>query len=115
MNQIIYKICSVQEWKTAQAAGVYTGAPIDVKDGFIHFSSVTQVAETAAKHFDGLEGLMLLSVDIDMLGDNLRWEPSRDVDLFPHLYAPMPVAAVKDIHELAWRDGAHVFPQGIIA
>jgi uncharacterized protein (DUF952 family) len=91
----IYKICDLASWRVAQSGGVYAGAPIDQRDGFIHFSTAAQLAETAAKHFAGQAGLMVLAVDAEALGPLLEWEVSRGGDLFPHLYAALPVSAVR--------------------
>lgn len=90
----IYKLCSRTLWEEAQVTGIFTGAPIDHRDGFIHFSTAEQLAETATKHFAGQRDLMLLTVDAPQLGDALKFEPSRGGQLFPHLYAPLPLAAV---------------------
>lgn len=90
----IYKICERAAWQEAERVGVYHGSDFDGRDGFIHFSSAAQVAETAAKHFAGLTGLMLVAVDGAALGSSLKWEPSRGGELFPHLYAALPVKAV---------------------
>jgi uncharacterized protein (DUF952 family) len=91
----IYKICERDAWQAAERAGVYRGSQLDRRDGFIHFSTVAQVAETAAKHFARQTGLMLVAVDGDALGAALKWEKSRGGDLFPHLYGELPVAAVR--------------------
>jgi uncharacterized protein (DUF952 family) len=108
----IYKICSAEEWRAAERAGRYQGAPVDVHDGYIHFSTAAQVAETAAKHFAGAAGLMLVAVDAGVLGAALRWEPSRGGDLFPHLYGPLPLEAVRWARPLPLgADGRHVFPE----
>jgi uncharacterized protein (DUF952 family) len=107
----IYKICPAPLWRAAEAAGVFAGAPVDLVDGFIHFSTAAQVAETAAKHFAGRGDLLLVSVDAARLGDNLRWEPSRGGALFPHLYAPLMLPAVIRVEPLPLgADGRHVFP-----
>ncbi|MCI4065228.1 DUF952 domain-containing protein [Micromonospora sp. R77] len=91
---MIYKILATGEWEQARAAGGFTGTALDRQDGFLHFSGADQVVETARRHFAGVTGLTLLTVDPDRLGDALRWEPSRDGALFPHLYGVLPVAAV---------------------
>ena len=91
---LIYKIVAADAWSAASAAGRFEGAPVDLKDGYIHFSTAAQVRETAAKHFGGVEGLVLAAFDPAALGAKLIWEPSRGGALFPHLYAPLPVAAV---------------------
>jgi uncharacterized protein (DUF952 family) len=91
---LIYKISPEPLWRAAEAAGAFRGAPIDLEDGYIHFSTAAQVRETAAKHFAGEANLLLVAVDADALGDALRYEPSRGGDLFPHLYAPLDPAAV---------------------
>ncbi len=107
----IYKICPAALWSTAQAAGVFEGAPVDLKDGFIHFSPRAQVAETARRHFAAQAGLKLLTIDAAALGSGLRWEPSRGGDLFPHLYGPLPLAAVERVEDLPLGpDGQHLFP-----
>lgn len=89
----VYKIVPETLWSQATAAGVFTGSPVDVADGFIHFSTRDQVRETAAKHFAGQTGLLLVAIDVDRLKTPLKWEPSRGGDLFPHLYATLPTDA----------------------
>ena len=91
---VVYKIVAADEWREAEAAGVFVGAAIDRADGFIHFSTAEQAPETAAKWFAGRADLTLAAVDADALGSDLRWEPSRGGALFPHLYAPLPMSAV---------------------
>jgi uncharacterized protein (DUF952 family) len=92
---IIYKICERVSWQAAEHAGLYRGSELDTRDGFIHFSTAAQVAETAARHFARQSDLMLIAVDGDALGDALKWEPSRGGDLFPHLYAALSLGAVR--------------------
>jgi uncharacterized protein (DUF952 family) len=91
----IYKICERAAWQAAESAGIYRGSALDIRDGFIHFSSAAQVSETAAKHFAGQIDLMLVAADADALGAALKWEPSRGGALFPHLYAALPLSAVR--------------------
>jgi uncharacterized protein (DUF952 family) len=91
----IYKICEQASWRAAEQSGSYPGSDVDARDGFIHFSTAHQVAETVARHFAGQTGLMLVAVAGDALGAALKWEPSRGGDLFPHLYAALPLAAVR--------------------
>jgi uncharacterized protein (DUF952 family) len=94
MDDIIYKICPTDLWRQAEAKGRFDGASIDLADGYIHFSTATQAAETAAKHFAGQDGLLLIAIDARRLGEALKWEVSRGGALFPHLYAPLDLAAV---------------------
>ena len=108
----IYKICLASAWREAERQGVYHGSADDVRDGFIHFSSAAQVAETARKHFFGQTGLLLIEVDADALGDALRWERSRNDELFPHLYRDLDIGAVTGVLELHARsDGFHDIPE----
>ncbi len=93
----IYKITPAALWQRAEETGRFTGAPVDVTDGFIHFSSAAQVAATAAKHFAGQTDLLLVSVDAAQLGPALKWEVSRGGAFFPHLYGDLPLAAVVKI------------------
>ena len=111
---MIYKIFRADEWAQLQAEGETTGAPIDVSDGYIHFSTAEQAAETAAKHFAGETGLFLILVDETTLGDDLKWEVSRGGALFPHLYRKMHLSDVVSAHEIGMENGAHVFPDGTI-
>ena len=110
LRMVVYKIVAAKEWAEAEAAGVFTGAAIDRADGFIHFSTAEQAAETAAKWFAGRGDLTLAAIDADALGDALRWEPSRGGALFPHLYAALPMSAVVWSRPLPLgSDGRHVF------
>ncbi len=101
---MIYKICHQTEWDAAQAAGQFSGAGIDLTDGYIHFSTAAQAAETARLHFSGRAGLVLVAVDTSMLGDTLKWEASRGGDLFPHLYEALQLDAVVSVHPLPLGD-----------
>jgi uncharacterized protein (DUF952 family) len=106
----IYKICPASEWAEAVRAGVYRGSPADLRDGFIHFSTAEQVAETAAKHFAGQSDLVLVAVETDGLGADLKWEPSRGGALFPHLYGDLPVNAALWVKPLPLdNQGRHAF------
>ena len=112
MTATIYKICDSALWRHAEQAGVFTGAPVDHADGFIHFSDRNQVGETAARHFAGRDELLLVAVDASVLGPALRYEPSRGGQLFPHLYGTMPLSAVRWVKPLPLgADGKHVFPE----
>ncbi|BAF86385.1 protein of unknown function [Azorhizobium caulinodans ORS 571] len=109
---IIYKICPRTLWEAAEAAGRFEGAPVDLADGYIHFSAAEQVRETAAKHFAGKDDLLLVAVDSARLAPHLKWEPSRGGALFPHLYAPLPVTSALWVKPLPMgADGSHIFPQ----
>jgi uncharacterized protein (DUF952 family) len=108
---LIYKILRKDEWDTLQAAGKTRGAPVDLQSGFIHFSTAQQVVETAAKHFAGANGLMLLACDVDRFGDALKWEVSRGDDLFPHLYRDLSCSDVEWAKALPIVDGQHQFPE----
>lgn len=108
---IIYKICPQALWRDAQKAGRFDGAPVDLADGFIHFSAAGQVRETAARHFSGQRDLLLIAVATDALGDALKWETSRGGALFPHLYAPLdPALALWAVPLPLGEDGMHIFP-----
>jgi len=102
--RLIYKISPRPEWQAAVDAGTFTGSPIDIADGYIHFSTSAQAAETAAKHFRGQTDLVLIAIDAAALGDALRWEPSRGGDLFPHLYGPLDVAHARKLYPLPLND-----------
>lgn len=93
----IFKIATAEAWRVAQETGVFAGAPVDLADGYIHFSTKAQVAETLAKHFAGQRDLVLLAVESEELGSALCWEPSRGGQLFPHLYGPLPASAVVEV------------------
>lgn len=97
---VIYKLLHRDEWRSARAAGEFRGSAVDLADGYVHFSTAEQVVETAARHFAGRRGLMLLAIDATRLGEDLRWEPSRGGALFPHLYASLPLHAVVGEAEL---------------
>jgi len=110
---IIYKILRGPEWADLRARGASAGAPVDVADGFVHLSTPAQAAQTAAKHFAGAEGLMLLGVETDRLGADLRWEVSRGGAEFPHLYRALRLSDVAWAQPLPIAGGVHQFPAGV--
>jgi uncharacterized protein (DUF952 family) len=91
---LIFKIVPRAEWEAA--GDMYEGSTHDRADGFLHFSTGPQLAETLRRHYAGQDDLMLVAVDTMLLGEALRWEyaPSRGTD-FPHLYGPLPRPAVR--------------------
>lgn len=112
MKKIVLKICSKDLWQEALDEGVFSGAPIDLQDGFIHFSTAKQAVETATKHFTGQKNLLLIAIEEDVLGAALKYEISRNDDLFPHLYgtfSPDQIAWVKPL--LLDTNGNHIFPE----
>lgn len=112
MTSMIYKICDEQLWRDAESAGVFRGAEIDLQDGYIHFSSASQVKATAAKHFGGRSNLLIIAVDEESLGEYLKWEVSRDGQKFPHLYANLPTSGIAWCKPLPLlKDGTHQFPE----
>jgi uncharacterized protein (DUF952 family) len=96
---LIYKILPRADWTAARAAGRYAGSPLDLADGFIHFSTAAQAQETARRHFAGQADLVVLAVDAGALGAALRWEPSRGGELFPHLYGALDADLVRAVTE----------------
>jgi uncharacterized protein (DUF952 family) len=117
MDQPIYTMVRTADWRRAEAAGAYKGSADDRRDGFLHFSTAGQLRASAAKHRAGERELLLVSVDSASLGEALRWEPvaggSRP-GLFPHLYGPLPLAAVRAVTPLPLLpDGRHRFPAEI--
>lgn len=112
MADPIYKIAARADWAAALAAGELAGTPVDLADGYIHFSTAAQLGETLDKHYRGQSGLVLATVDPDRLPMPLIWEPSRGGALFPHLYAPLPLAAVTAHRPLDARaDGGFDLPE----
>ena len=94
MSPVAYKLVDRAEWTAALAAGAYAGSAVDLADGYIHLSTAAQLAETARRHYAGRTGLVLVEVALAPLGEALKWEASRGGDLFPHLYAELPIHAV---------------------
>jgi uncharacterized protein (DUF952 family) len=107
---VIYKICGRAEWRAAQARGVYAGSAVDREDGFIHFSAPHQLRETAARHFAGRSDLLLVAFEAEGLGAQLKWEPSRGGDLFPHLHGTLTTSAALWAKPLLLSPEGHVFP-----
>lgn len=94
MQSTAFKILTAEQWAQFEADGVFDGAPVDLSDGFIHLSAADQVQGTLDKHFAGQTGLVIAEVDLETLGDAIRWEVSRGGALFPHLYGSLPIKAV---------------------
>ena len=96
----IYKVCSGEVYDASLAAGHFLGMPVDHKDGYLHFSTAAQLRDTLRLYFAGETDLALFSVQSAPLGDNLKWEPSRGGDLFPHLFAELPMTAIVDYQRI---------------
>lgn len=108
-----YKVVTRDQWTQWRADESFTGAPVDIADGYIHLSARDQVVETVAKHFGGQDDLVLAMIDLPALGDAVQWEPSRGGALFPHVYGPIPMSAVTTKATLRLGpDGKHIFPAG---
>ncbi|MBV9568618.1 MAG: DUF952 domain-containing protein [Hyphomicrobiales bacterium] len=108
---LVFKICSEDEWRRAEREKIFRGSAVDLRDGFIHFSTAEQLAETAAKHFAGRRDLLLVAVETEALGEALRFEPSRGGALFPHLYAPLRISAVRFVEPMPLgAEGTHCLP-----
>ncbi|WP_291833313.1 DUF952 domain-containing protein [Brevundimonas sp.] len=115
MSEIAYKLVDHAEWELARLDGAYAGSAVDLKDGYIHMSSAAQLAETARRHYAGRGDLLLIEVDLAVLGEALKWEASRGGDLFPHLFAPLPVSAARDERGLSVdADGIMRFEDGAV-
>ena len=110
----IYKIFRRPEWDAFRAAGETAGAPVDLADGYIHFSTPSQAAETAAKHFSEESDLVLVACNADRLAPDLKWEESRGGALFPHLYRNLRLADVVWDKSLPLGATGHIFPEGLI-
>lgn len=112
MKNTAYKIESASNWLVAVENGVYTGSGIDINDGFIHLSAKEQVLQTFAKYFSGRKELLLIEVDLDQLGDSVKWEISRGGELFPHIYGELPMDAVIATHKIEYNtQGDAIFPK----
>jgi uncharacterized protein (DUF952 family) len=110
-DKLIFKVISSDQWSLAKEEGEFLGAAIDLVDGYIHFSTAGQLRETVEKHFAGASNLLLLGVEVESLGDALKWEPSRGGALFPHLYRPLAIESVVMTAEMPLgEDGVHAIP-----
>jgi uncharacterized protein (DUF952 family) len=89
-----YKVLTADQMAVLEQEGVFTGAPVDVADGYIHLSTAAQLTETVDKHFAGQSDLHIAAVDLEAMGEAVKWEESRGGQLFPHLYVDLPLAAV---------------------
>ncbi len=111
MHTTIYKVVDKEIWDAAKVRGEFVGAAIDLVDGYIHLSTAEQVVETVAKHFVGQDNLLLLSVSTEDMQDDLKWEKSRNDQLFPHLYRPLKNSDVVSEKLLSMlENGSHTFP-----
>jgi len=108
---LVYKICPRHLWESAERSGVFAGAPVDLRDGYIHLSTAAQLGETAVRHFRGESDLLLVALDEARLGDGLRYERSRGGALFPHFYGALPLEAVAWVEPmLPGADGSPIVP-----
>ena len=85
-----YKLLTATDVAVMRDRG-HTATAVDEADGYVHLSTKTQLAETAAKYFAGETGCLLLEIDLEARSD-VKWEPSRGGDLFPHIYGTLTEA-----------------------
>jgi len=111
---LIYKICHKAEWALAVREGIYAGSAKDHEDRFMHFSTAEQVRGTLERHYAGARDLVLVEVKAELLGAALKFEPSRDGAMFPHLYGTLPIAFVNWVRHIRQRaDGTFLLPRRI--
>jgi len=111
-----FKILTREQWDRFRADGEFTGAPVDVADGYIHLSARDQVVGTLERHFAGQDDLVLAMIDLSALGNSVKWEESRGGALFPHVYGTLPMTAVTTKAKLRLDEtGRHVLPAGFDA
>ena len=116
MEPLIYTLVREADWRAAEAAGAYAGSADDRRDGFLHFSTAAQLRASAAKHRAGVADLWMIEADAAALGAALKWEPasgSSRPGLFPHLYAPLPLHAVRRAIALPLGAEGHHFPDDV--
>ncbi len=113
--QVFYKILPRKVWDRARAEGSFSGSGIDLVDGYIHLSTLAQVRETAARHFAGVDDLVLVAVPEQAVAAHLKWEPSRGGALFPHVYGTIDPQQVSWVKDLPWTGTAHDFPEGLLS
>jgi uncharacterized protein (DUF952 family) len=110
LPEVAYKVLTSEQMGALEHDGVFAGAPIDLADGYIHLSTAEQVTETVDKHFAGQTGLYIAAVDLAVLGDVVKWEPSRGGALFPHLYRALAMDEVLSVCPLPLKeDSQHDF------
>jgi uncharacterized protein (DUF952 family) len=112
--RVLYKIIDTASWHQAEVAGIFKGAAIDLKDGYIHLSTAAQVKETARLHFAGATNLLLVAIDEAVLSKDLKWEASRGGQLFPHVYGHIDPINILWAKPLIWNGEAHLFPPEVI-
>ena len=113
---LVYKICSKDEWKEAVKIGLFSGSAVDARDGFIHLSTKEQVKVTVLKHFSGQKHLLIIQFKVDKLKTKLKWEISRDNDLFPHYYGHIETHLAEKVFNLdLGPNGVHEFPKNFFS
>ncbi len=113
-NKIIYKICNEKEWTKALEKGIYEGSEHDIRDGFIHLSTKSQLEGTLSKHFSNQENLLLIAIEEEKISSNLKYEPARNGELFPHIYGKLETHSVLWVKEIKKQsDGCHLLPENI--
>ena len=112
-TEFVFKILECKEWFNKEEE--YKGSLIDSKDGFIHLSTKNQIYQTCKKHFFGKENLIVIYFKIKDLENNLKWEKSRNDDLFPHYYGKIKKKLMIGFFKIRRTgDGSHEFPEDFI-
>ena len=108
----VFKVCEEDDWESTKNEDLFLGSKADRRDGFIHFSTSEQLEETLEKYFNSKSPLYLLEVNTDDV--ELIWEISRNNQLFPHLYSPLPLNMVSHVYRIFIDDaGKHIIPEQV--
>lgn len=110
---IIYHISNQTEWDQARKAGSYRADSL-ASEGFIHCSKREQVLTVAVRFYKGLQNLLLLAIETDLLTAPVKYENLEGGEpLFPHIYGPLNLEAVSAAVPFPPNpDGSFDFPAG---
>lgn len=114
MHNKIFKIETKDNWQKAQLNGVYKGSQLDVKDGFIHLSTIAQAQQTLNLYFQNIENLIIAQIKTDGIGEKLKWEKSRNGELFPHIYGDLEMEFVENTFNIKYQDGKPFLPDELL-
>jgi uncharacterized protein (DUF952 family) len=99
-EKLIYRVMDKKEWDDFKKEKRFYGNAFDLESGFIHLSTKSQIKDTINRYFQDQKNIVILQICETKIKENIKWEISRNSQLFPHLYGFLELFDVKKVNNI---------------